>query len=262
MKNRVARGTVRAIWVLGALEALALPGSAQTLVETSSETLLQLDLQVADDVLAPYLPKGWSLNVATQGNAKDCNLRVIFVDRVAINGPDGKPAGNAGSNQFVYLAAPVKDSSGAAAQLMIGGLTADPANAPGPFGVYLPATTHSMQHSISNSAGPILESEDWVFTAATGEHLELHIKYERSVPIKGNPTEVRFYSAKNPDFFQISKQEQVLNILRNVTTNPPDRVKEFSFKASGGSYSKLFDGKTRVVSWDHFPQLQRRVMQP
>src|SRR5262249_45183140 len=146
--------------------------------------------------LGPYLPKGWSLNVATQGNAKDCNLRLIFVDRVAINGPDGKPAGNAGSNQFVYLAAPVKDSGGTAAQLMIGGLTADPTYSPGPFGVYLPAPTHSMHRSISNGRGPILESKDWVFTAATGEHLELHIKYERSVPIKGSPAEVRFYSAK------------------------------------------------------------------
>jgi hypothetical protein len=31
---------------------------------------------------------------------------------------------------------------------------------------------------------------------------------------------------------QIWRQEQVLDILRNVTTNPPDRVKEFTFKAN------------------------------
>jgi len=44
---------------------------------------------------------------------------------------------------------------------------------------------------------------------------------------KSAPAEARFYSAKNPGFFQISKQEQVLDILRNVTTTPSDRVKEF-----------------------------------
>ena len=65
---------------------------------------------------------------------------------------------------------------------------------------------------------------------------------------KGNPSDVKFYSAKTPNFYQISRQEQVLDILRNVTTNPTDRVKEFSFKASGGSYSRLFDGTEKVLS--------------
>jgi len=58
----------------------------------------------------------------------------------------------------------------------------------------------------------------------------VHITFERGVRNKGNPSEIRFYSAKNPSFYQISRQEQVLDILRYVTTNPPDRVKEFSFK--------------------------------
>jgi hypothetical protein len=31
---------------------------------------------------------------------------------------------------------------------------------------------------------------------------------------------------------------------------PPDRVREFSFKASGGSYAKLFDGSEKLLSWD------------
>src|SRR5262249_24941699 len=149
------------------------------------------------------------------------NLRAVFIDRVTINGPDGRPVGK-GSNRLVYLVAPVKDASGANVQLVIGGLTEDPADAPGPFGNYLLATTHTMHRSTSGGAGPITDTQDWVFSAATGERLEMHIKYERGVANKGNPAEVRFYSAKNPTFFQISKQEQVLDILRNATTNPSD----------------------------------------
>ncbi len=39
--------------------------------------------------------------------------------------------------------------------LIIGGLSEDPADAPGPFGNYLPATTHSVQRTTSSSgAGP------------------------------------------------------------------------------------------------------------
>jgi hypothetical protein len=120
-----------------------------------------------------------------------------------------------------------------------------------------------MQRSTSSTGtGPILDAQDWVFAAASGEHLELHIKYERGVANRANPTETRFYSAKTPSFFQISRDERVLDILRNVTTNPPDRVKEFSFKASGGSYAKLFDGTETLLSWDNILWINRAVSVP
>ncbi len=115
-----------------------------------------------------------------------------------------------------------------------------------------------MQRTLANTT----ESQDWVFAAAAGEHLEMHIKFERGVGNKANPTDTKFYSAKTPGFFQISRQEQVLDILRNVTTNPADRVKEFSFKGSGGSYAKLFDGTEKVLSWDNIVWINRSVLLP
>ena len=240
----------------------ASPALGQTLLEYSAEARFQLDFHVPDAALNAMLPPGFTLNVATQGPAKDANIRVIFVDRMTINGGDGKPVGK-GSSRLVYLAAPVKDPSGANAQLVVGGLTDNPADAPGPFGNYLLATTHTMQRSTNSTAtGPVLDSQDWVFQAAGGERLELHIKYEHGVGNKGAAADVKFYSAKNPAVAQLSRQEQVLDILRNATTNPPDRVKEFSFKGSGGSYAKLFDGTERVLSWDNIVWLNRSVMQP
>jgi hypothetical protein len=261
MSRSVSFGVVRALLVACASMCFAGYAIAETLVESSAETRLQLDLHVPDAALAAFLPAGWTSNAATQGAAKDANLRAVFIDRITINGSDGKPVGK-GSNRLVYLVAPVKDPAGAAVQIVIGGLTEDPADAPGPFGVYLLATTHTMQRSTSSGAGPILNSQDWVFAAASGEHLELHIKYEPGVGNRGNPADVKFYSAKNPDFYQISRQEQVLDILRNVTTTPPDRVKDFSFKGSGGSYSKLFDGTVKVLSWDNIVWINRSVFLP
>ena len=237
---------------------------AQTVVENSLEARFQLDLRVPEAVLAGFLPAGWAPNVSAQGAAKDCNLRAVFIDRITINGPDGKPAGPAGkgSNRLVYLVAPVKDPTGANVQLVIGGLTEDTPDAPGPFGNYLLAITHTVQRTTSDTTGPIADSQDWVFVAATGERLELHIKYERGVANRTNPTDTKFYSAKNPGFYQISKQEQVLDILRNVTTTPPDHVKEFTFKAGGGSYSKLFDGTEKVLSWDNILWMNRSISLP
>jgi hypothetical protein len=235
---------------------------AETLVETSNEARFQLDLKVPATALATYLPPGWTSNPATEGAAKDCNLRVIFIDRQTINDPKGAPLGK-GSNRLVFLAAPVKDPSGANVQLVIGGITEDPADAPGPFGNYLLATQHSMQRSSRDpGAGPLIDSQDWVLGAASGERLELHITYEHGNANKRNLSDTKYYSAKNPNFYQISRQELILDILRNVTTKPADHVKKFSFKGSGGSYAKLFDGTVQVLSWDNVLWLNRSILLP
>jgi hypothetical protein len=152
----------------------------------------------------------------------------VFIDRVTINGPDGKPAGK-GSNRLVYLVAPVKDAGGANVQLVIGGLTEDPADAPGPFGNYLLATTHDAKRVTQYMGAAALSSQDWTFAAASGERLELHISFEPGVGNKANP---------------------------------PDRVKSFSFKGSGGSFAKLFDGTEKVLSWDNILWINRSVMLP
>src|SRR5262245_1449834 len=69
----------------------------QTLLEYSAEARFQLDFHVPDAALNAMLPQGFTLNVATQGAAKDANIRVIFVDRMTINGADGKPVGKGSS---------------------------------------------------------------------------------------------------------------------------------------------------------------------
>lgn len=236
--------------------------AAETVVENSLEARFQLDLLVPEKALAAYLPAGFTSNVATTGPAKDCNLRVVFIDRISVNGPDGKPLGS-GSHRLVYLVAPVKDAAGANAQLVIGGITDDPANVPGPFGNYLLATTHALQRSLSAGAtGPVMETQDWVFAAATGEKLEFHVTAERGTANKGNLSDVKFYSAKTPTFYQISRQEQVLDILRNTTTNPPDRVKSSTFTASGGSYAALFAPPLKLLSWDNILWIRRTVLLP
>lgn len=250
-----------ALGAAGLMLTLAGASSAQTPVEHSTEARFQLDLHVPDAALATFVPQGFTMNVSPQGPAKDANLRVIFIDRMTINAPDGKPLGK-GSNRLVYLTVPVKDAAGNNAQLVIGGITEDPSDAPGPFGVYLPAASHKMVRSTTSGSGPLVESQDWAFTAKSGEHIEMRIRFEKATANKSNPSDTRFYSAKTPAFFQVSRQEQVLDILKNVTTNPPDRVKEFSFKAGGGSYAKLFDGTEKLLSWDNIIWIARTVSLP
>jgi hypothetical protein len=231
---------------------------AETFVEQSAEFRMQLDFVVPDAALRKFLPAGWEPNIATQGPAKDCNLRMIFIDRVDITGADGAPIG---SNRLVYLAIPVKQTGGGnVGQMIIGGLTADPKDAPGPFGNYELATTARMDRIVTAGKDVLME-ENWEFAAANGERMEVHLKYERGPARKGG-AEVKFFSPTNPSSYQIFKVEQGLDIMRNATVPVRDRVKEFSYKASGGRLGPLFDGTERVVSIDSFHWYNRGIYQP
>jgi len=234
---------------------------ADTVLEQAAEHRFQLDFHVPDAALAKMLPQGWIPQVATQGPAKDANIRMIFIDRMTIVGPDGKPLGK-GSNRMVYLAVPVKQASGElTGQMIIAGLSEDPAAAPGAFGTYQRATTAKMARSESASGGAVIVDEDWDFAGANGERMQVHVKYERAPATKGGG-EVKFFSPSDPSKYQIFKTEQAIDITRNATTNPPDRVKEFSYKASGGKLAALFDGSEKVLSWDSFPWYNRTVSAP
>jgi hypothetical protein len=243
-----------AFGALATVAALAVgtTAGAQTFERRTNEVRFQIDFQVPADALATMLPAGFTPSIATSGPAKDCNLRVIFIDEVTINGSDNQPIG-AGTNQLVYLTVPVTDPSGQAAQIVLGGLTADSSSAPGSYGNYLLATTHSVSRKVevpANGNGPIVESQDWVFRAGTGEHLELHVEFERGGAPYRPEYERVFYSAKDPNVVRVSHEQLVLDILRNTTTNPPDRVRSYSFSGGGGSYAALFDGTEKTLSWD------------
>ncbi|HKA45759.1 MAG TPA: hypothetical protein VKF40_27465 [Burkholderiales bacterium] len=252
--------------IAGALVAASLlpapqTAPAQTVLEQAAEHRFQLDFRVNDAALAKMLPQGWETVIATQGPAKDCNLRMIFIDRMAIMGGDGKPAARA-TARLVYLAIPVRHTAtGAAGQMIIHGLTEHAPDAPGPFGVYQHASIARMSRTVSASGGTMTGSEDWEFAAATGERLELHVEYERGPANKGG-VEVKFYYPNDPSQYQIFKTDQAIDIMRNPTTTPPDHIRKFSYKAGGGRIAALFDGTEKVVSWDSFPWYIRTVSAP
>ena len=220
---------------------------------------MQIDFVVPDAALRKFLPAGWEPAIATQGPAKDCNIRVIFIDRADITGADGAPTG---TNRMVYLAAPVKQTGGSnAGQMIIAGLSADAKEVPGPFGNFELATSHKMTRSVTDDGGAATGEETWSFAAASGERLELHIKYERAAARKGSQ-EVKFFSPANPSSYLIFKVDSGIDIMRNATVPMRDRVKEFSYKISGGRLGAMFDGTERVVSLDSFHWYNRGIYQP
>jgi hypothetical protein len=258
MMDKNSAAALASLLAACAMGSLVRAADAQTLLQQSAEARMQIDFHVPDAALKAMLPAGVEPAVATAGAAKDANLRMIFIDRIAVTAPDGAPVG---SGQMVYLAIPIKQAAPAPiAQMLIYGLTSDPKDAPGPFGVYQLASTHRMERSTVADA-QAQTTENWEFTAASGEHMELHLKYDRGIGRKAS-NETKFFSSVNPGFYQIFKVEQNLDIMRNATITVPDKVKEFQYKASGGKIAALFDGSERVLSIDCLSWYNRTIYAP
>src|SRR5580658_2504714 len=225
----LTKGAIIAAVILATIDGRTETANAQTLIEQSAEVRMQLDLAVSPQALKALLPDGWEPFVATSGAAKDCNVRLIFVDRVDINSPDGAPAG---TEQMVYFASPIKKtgSNEMAGQMVIDGITSNPKAVPGPFNAYQAATAYRVERSTHAAGGPIENEDTCDFTGANGEHLSLHLTYERGVARKLG-AESKFFSAADPSSYQIWKIDQGLDIMRNATVPVKDRVKTFEFKA-------------------------------
>lgn len=261
MKKTTAALAVMLLAGAAQAQTVAEPPSPGNVIERSSEYRYQLDLHVNPAALAKMLPAGWESTPAATGPAKDCNLRLIFIDRVNIVGPDGKALG-AGTDRLAYLAAPVKQTSGAeAGQMILGGISENDPDAAGTFGILVKASQAKMVRGASDTNGAVTVNEEWSLTAASGEHMQIHVKYVRG-PAARAGGEVKFYNPANPAQLRIFRTEQATDVARNVTTTPPDRVLEFSFSAGGGRIAALFDGSEKPLSWDSQPTYVRAIIAP
>src|SRR5204863_8664540 len=169
----------------------------------SAEFRMQLDFVVRDAALRKFLPAGWEPNVATQAAAKDCNLRMIFIERNDVTDASGAAIA---SDRLVYLAAPVKQSGSATTgQMIIAGLTTAPKYVPGPFANYQLAAHHRMERSLVSAADsrPLMQ-EQWEFAADSGERMSVSLKYERA-PARRGTNEIKFFSPTDPTVYQIFK---------------------------------------------------------
>jgi hypothetical protein len=237
------------------------PPIAGTWLETDSEVRLQLDFHVPDAALAAALPAGFTPNVATQGPATNANIRLVFIDRIGVTGPDNRVLGN-GMRRMVYLAAPAHDTAhNVNVQVIVGGIVSDPADTPGPFGNYLPATDHKMARSTTADASGVSGEEHWMFAAAGGEHAAFDVAYDRAAPASRGTGDTRFVSGSDPTMVQIHRLDQGLDITWNATTGA-NRAHDYKWDVGGGTWAKLFDGTEQLLSIDVIDWLTREVYTP
>src|SRR6266404_6296620 len=218
MGRMIALSAGGALLLAGAVQS----AGADTLVENSAEFRFQLDFHVNDAALQKLLPAGWETVIATQGPAKDANLRLIFIDRVV----------------------------------------SDAKEAPGPFGNYVHASSVKASRTFNTANGVTRGEENWEFIGANGERLETHVTYERGAARRNPTAEVKFFNPSNPSAYQIFKVDSGLDIMKNASVPVKDRVKEFTYKATGGIFVAVSDGTEKVLSWDSFHWYNRGIYTP
>jgi hypothetical protein len=252
-----------------ALVGLAAFGSAaaaraDTLVAYTTESRMQIDLAAPDAAVKALIPAGWEGNVATSGPAKDCNIRIIFVDQVGVAGPDGKPLG-AGVNQFVYLQIPVKQTVNGQtvnAQVVVGGIAVDPALVPdnGLTG-FTRATDHKVVRTeTANADGTNTLDESWSFTDDAGQHFELSVALRHNPANRGASTP-KIYAADGTTYQSFS-QVSLTDIAWNATTGANNLIRDPDLKASGPTWAALFDGSQKILSVDYQPWFTREISTP
>jgi hypothetical protein len=243
---------MRVFAILAAL-LIAAPAVAQEKYvnsDASVRTILSYKLQAS--AVQKHLPEGWEVDAASSGPAAGSNLRITFIETLWGEDAQGKPMA---PNRTITVGIPAKKKDGNGL-LLIGGLTAT--GAPGAYGVYARASITSQRALRIDSEGAAVVEESWDTKGDNGDAISLQLSYVRGTAERGK-IDARVYSGAKPEFYRIYRYTQAVDVLRAAGT---DRVKAFTFKASGQKLGTLFDGSEQLVSIVALPYYSRQVYLP
>lgn len=244
--------------LIGAFTTLWAPAvSAQNITEWSSENRITLAFKVNPDALQKLLPAGWVPVPSTAPGTPGANLNLTMMERVIVLDPQGKPL-RSGTSRYMVLGVPVRNTQTGQTNTMIaGGLSPEGAGA---YGVYLTATTATVERTVSGEAEAHARvQEAWTFAAASGERVELRVSYRRGPVAKAHAEQV-LRSAKTPAFQRTYRIDQAADVVRSAST--PDRVDQLSFRATGPTLAPIFDGTEQLLGVTSIPFYVREISIP
>ena len=242
----------------GALGGMAQQASAETLVENSAEFRFQLDFHVNDDARCR--------NCFPPAGSQPSRRRAP--PRMPTCGSSSSTASTSPTlttrpkttDQLVYVAIPVKQTgtSNIAGQMIIAGLACDAKESPGPFGNYEPRTPRLRARSRPTRASPKARR-----TGSSRRQRRAH----------GDPCQIRARlgaSQSDPrgEVLRSAQPERLSDLQGRFRARHHEerlgagegRVKEFTYKVTGGNLGALFDGTEKVLSWDSFHWYNRAIL--
>lgn len=256
LRGRAMRGLTASALMLVA--GTAQPARAQNVTEWSTESRIALNFKAPAAAVQKLLPAGWTVVASESPATPGANLNVTLMERLIVLDPQGKPI-RTGTSRYVVLTVPARnEKTGQTNTIVVRGISPD---APGAYGVYLPATTSRFERTVSGEAetsGRV--QEQWEFASASGEQLRLRVAYRRAAAGRTH-VETVVRSAARPEFQRTYRIDQIADVLRNATT-PGDRLEQIEFRASGPAFAPLFDGTETLVAVTAVPYYVREISVP
>jgi hypothetical protein len=250
------RATAAALPLLFGLALYAFAQS-EKFVATEADIRTVLHFKVSDGAIKKLLPAGWEVGSPTSGPFTGVNLQVIFLDRLLVRDPEGKPL------TPMRLAVPVipakKTGADARGLMVVGGLASHPNGVPGAYGNYMKARADVERKVRTDAADVSTVEESWDFRGDEGDQLQLQIQYVRGMPAQSK-AEAKVYSALKPDFYRIYRIEQAVDVVSGAGAT--DRVQQISFKAAGARFGPVFDGSEQLIGVTSVPWYIRSTHLP
>jgi hypothetical protein len=251
----VARAAALFVLVAAYTHAVA---AGEKLVGTYGEERALLRFKVPEATAQKLLPEGWQASPDSTGPSKDANLNVVFVNVFTVHNPDGTP-GEPYRVAGVVIPAKKTGTEGTV-PMVVTGFASIPSYAPGPYGVFAPASATFDRHVHTDPAGASNIEEAWEFKADGGDLVQLQLQYVRGA-LTRSKAETMPHSASKPEFYRIYRLEQAADIVRSTATGT-DRAQKYLFKATGGKLSQIFDGSEQLISITSLPFYSRQVFLP
>ena len=227
---------------------------AETLVEKVQESRTYLYFKIADEAARRMLPAGWEPQAVPQGPARGANLIVVLIDRLLATDAANRPLVPA-VNRLLVVVLPGKDGSGAAGPVVVGGISAARAGAPGPYGTY---GTGKVELSRSSRDGTV--DEDWEAEDGDGNRLTLGLSY-----VKGVPAFLAFdqttYSGADPALRRIYRGDWGVDAVQSSVTGV-DRATRLELNADGPLLGRLLDGSQELINVAAVPWYRRETYLP
>lgn len=240
----------------GALTIGPTSARAEKLVAAATEARTYIYLKADPAAVQKLLPAGWTSNPGT-GATKDANVALVFIQGFAGDNAEGKAV--PGQGKFVVLLAGAKNTAaGTEGSMILGGFAAQPAGAPGAYGVYAPANFTMAKAENSEGGGPAAAEETWDVVSEGGDRVHFVVGYERGLGVRAH-VEPRIYSSAKPEFYRIYKADLVADIVHAPSADR--KAKRLDFAASGPLWSKL-GSAPEVVAVTSMPAYYRQIFLP
>jgi hypothetical protein len=236
------------------------PCWAETLVQSTVDTRLSIAMRVGQENLQRLVPAPLQVNPIPGGPLKEANIFVVFIDSFHVQDPQGK-LDKVGVARKVVFAVPAKHTqTGEMVTVVIGGLTADIREVPGPYKNFVHAALRREQTEKMVNV-EIGETEDfWEARDDRGGFVELRIHYQKALSPRSK-VEQKIYSAVDPGFFRIYRVDQAVDMVKSTPAGI-DRVKKYQFRMATPALSNIFDGTEQLIGVGVIPIYVRQIFLP